>query len=154
MADESTEKVKKPGVVILAAVINFVFAILWLVASVALIGLMLVGNAMGLYEVLADRLSQAIARPNFSFGLVPLFLPIAALCICIGVFFLMVGIGLLRGNRSAWYLQVTLCILGLVGFLSSSIFSLLVPALPVSAVINTVVLVLFLRPLVRDHFKV
>ena len=68
------------------------------------------------------------------------------------IFFLMIGVGLLRGKRYGWYFQVAMSTFGLLGlplsFLSGTFF-----VLPIGTILNILILVFFFQPSVRDHFK-
>ena len=69
----------------------------------------------------------------------------------IASFFLMLGIGLVRGKKFAWYLQIAVSTMGLLG-LPLSVTGLLL--LPLGALLNVAILVLFFQNPVRSYFKV
>ncbi|MBI2095557.1 MAG: hypothetical protein HYT89_05270 [Candidatus Omnitrophica bacterium] len=139
---EIREVVRKPGVVVFAAVLNFIAAFFgFLFAALSLAGIFF-GNAMGLAEKINTRLSEySVPSVDLSSGLVFFFAILFALGLAVGVGSLLVGRGLLKGRKWAWYAQVASSVIGLLGF-------------PFWTLMNAVILVLFFRPLAREHFKV
>jgi hypothetical protein len=154
MADVQLEKPRTPGVIIFAAILNFISAFVFLAAALVALLAAIFGNVLGIYDLMSRSIAQYAPSPNFSYGLVFLCAIFFLLFLAIGSFFAAVGAGLLKAKKFAWYSQVSLSIFGLVGFLSGSAFSLVLPVLPLSAVLNGVLLVFFFRNRVRDYFKV
>lgn len=127
---------KTPGIVLFAVVLNFIAAAFWAVMLViAAIGIV-TGNAVGL-QPLAERVSQAGSAfaINFFFGVLAFFFALFL------TFSFYVGLGLLKGQKLAWYLQVAVSIVGLLAF-------------PVGTVLNGLILVFFFQAPVRTHFKI
>ena len=153
MTDPSIETPKKPGVVIFVAILHFFSGGLFVFLSLFCVLAMFFGAAWGIDDYFARQVTQVAPAANFSYGLTLIFG--AALVVFLGflTFFLTLGIGLLKGKKFAWYLQVAFSTLGLLGlpmsFLGAAFF-----VLPAGAVFNIVVLVLFFRARVRNFFKV
>ncbi len=130
-----------PGPVIFVAVLDFVsVSMMAILAVFCLIGL-IYGNAMGMYQYISTQLADKIPSGNFSYGLSFIFALAFAFFSLFTLYFVLLGIGLLKGKRIAWYFQVAVCVLGLFAF-------------PMGTVINAVILFLFFRQPVRDFFKV
>ena len=136
-----TDTSRTPGIVIFVAILNFIStAVCMLFAVLSLIGL-LFGGTFGITDYLTKQINQYGAPPNLSLGMNLLFVLFFLVALTFLLSFLSLGIGLLKGRRLAWYFQVAMCALGLFGF-------------PVGTIINTVILVLFFQPAIRDYFKV
>jgi len=130
-----------PGPVIFVAIMNFIsvsfLAILSLIAVVALV----FGNVMGLYDFVSKQMAQYAPTPNYSYGLTFIFGIALVVCLSFVLFFVLLGIGLLKAKGAAWYVQVALCVLGLFAF-------------PFGTILNGVILFFFFRQPVRSFFKV
>ena len=130
-----------PGPVIFVAVMNFIsVSFLAFISLVALVGLVF-GNVMGLYDFVTRQMSQYAPSPNFSYGITFIFGALFAACLAFVLFFVLLGIGLLKAKSAAWYVQIALCVLGLLAF-------------PFGTILNGVILFLFFRQPTRDFFKV
>lgn len=134
----STPVARKPGVVIFAAVINFITATLWIGLTILLALGMILGNAVGLLADAAGALSAQAAALTTVGGYAVLF-TLLCLTMTMAACFVFVGIGLLRGSRIAWYLQIVFSVIGLLGF-------------PVHTILNACLLVLLFRPATREYF--
>ena len=138
---ETLDTQKTPGVVILVAILNFIWAFFALLFMLACIAISVFGNVMGLADFAARRLSEIQSTTNFTYGLN--FAMILLFMIATTILFtaLVVGIGLLKGKKFAWFMQVAFNIMGLIGF-------------PIGTVINGVILFFFFQPRTREYFKV
>ena len=141
MNDSLTKTDPKPGIVIFVAMLNFISVAFFLFLSILSLSALVFGNVLGIYDWVTRTLAQAAPWPNFSYGLTFIFGVAMVVCLCFLFFFLWIGIGLLKGKKLAWYLQIAMSILGVVGF-------------PVGTVLNVLILVFFFRPSVRNYFKV
>ena len=140
---------KKPGIVIFAAVLHFFTVAIFSFLSIFCVLAMLFGAAWGFDQYFREQMTH-VGPPNFSYGLAVIFgLALAVFLTFVGVF-LAVAIGLLRGKKYAWYMQVALSTLSLF----SLPFGLMNPVLPLGAVLNIIILALFFRPRIREYFKV
>ena len=133
---------RKPGVVVFAAVLNFIAAFFGFLFAVAAFAGVLFGNAMGLAEKINQQLSEySVPSVDLSSGLVIFFALLFLLCLAMGIGSFFVGRGLLKGKKWAWYAQVASSVIGLLGF-------------PFWTLMNAAILVFFFRNPVRDYFKV
>ena len=130
-----------PGPVIFVAMMDFIsVSFVALISLIALIGLIF-GNVMGLYDFVTRQMTQYAPSPNFSYGITFLFGAVLAASLSFVLFFVLLGIGLLKGKSAAWYCQIAMCVLGLFAF-------------PFGTILNGAILFLFFRQPVRDFFKV
>ena len=141
MTEETFQTQKTPGIVIFVAILNFLSTTFFMLATLFMIGVLIFGNGMGLYEYVTDQITQVSPDLNVGFGLTFFFGVLLALTISFTVFHLIVGVGLLRGSKLFWFVQIALCVIGLLGF-------------PLGTILNTVILVFFFQAPVRDFFKV
>ena len=133
--------VKAPGIVIFTAVLNFISVASFLIVA-ALSGLAIVfGNILGFADFVSKQISHYSSEPSFSYGLTFVFLTILLVCLLFVAYFLFIGIGLLKGKTIAWYFQIAMSILGLLGF-------------PIFTILNAVILVTFFGAPVRKYFNV
>ena len=132
---------KTPGIVIFVAILNFISVAFFLFLSAIALVALIFGNVMGIYDAVSKQMAQFSATPNFSYGVTLIFGAALVVCLALMVYFLFIGLGLLRAKRTAWYLQIAMSILGLLGF-------------PIGTVLNALILVFFFQAPVRDHFKV
>lgn len=132
---------KRPVFVIIAAILNFItcatLAVILLITGFAL----LFGNLFGLIGFLTTRLTETYPGMNVSMGFNVIFSIIFAVCFAFFIFYLWLGIGLLRGQKLAWYFQIGLSIVGIFGF-------------PMGTIMNGTILVFFFLPSVRNYFKI
>ena len=141
MSEQIVEVKGTPGMVIFAAVLNFIASFfLFLLAAICLVFLVF-GNAAGFYDAVTKQVNQAYAHYNLSIGLNVLFGAILAAGLFLAVFYLLVGIGLLKGRKLAWYFQIALSVIGLISF-------------PFGTIINIIILVFFFQQNIRAFFKV
>ena len=147
-----SDKPAKPGIVIIAAILNFfsTFTFFGLAAFSALA--MVFGAAWGVDEVVRRQMTQWAPNPNYSYGLAVLFGAAFAFFAALGIFFLVIGAALLRGKRYGWYLQVAMSTLGLLSLPLGLATGAL--ALPIGSVLNIVILLMFFQPRVREYFRV
>ena len=142
----------KPAVVILVAILNFFSTALFASLSV-LSGLAIVfGATWGFDQYVSQQIQQYAPNPNFSYGLTLVFSLMAGVFLLLALYFLFIGVGLLRGSKIAWYLQVAMSTLGLLGlpltFMASAFM------LPLGVVLNIAILIFFFQNPVRSFFKV
>ena len=142
---------KKPGIVIFVAVINFFWAAFFLMLSVFFALAIVFGAAWGVDGYVSHQMAQYSASPNFSYGLAIVLGVVSAFFFVLALFFLTLGVGLVRGKAYAWYMQVAMSTLGLLG-LPLSVTGLLV--LPLGAVINIAILIIFFQNPVRNYFRI
>ncbi len=138
---EITTGERTPGIVLFVAILNFIsaafFAILAMISLVAVV----FGNVMGIYDVVNQQMTTVMKQPNFSYGLTVLFAVGLFMSLVFAAFFIVIGVGLLKRKKFAWYLQIAMSVIGLVGF-------------PIGTILNAAILVLFFQPAVREHFRV
>jgi hypothetical protein len=142
----------KPGIVILVAILNFfstaTFFSLALLSALAIV----FGSAWGVDAYVSQQMANYASNPNFTYGLTIFFAVATAMFFALALFFLTIGLGLLGGKKFAWYLQVAMSTLGLLGLPLTLVASAFV--LPLGAVLNIVILVMFFQNSVRSYFKV
>ena len=142
---------KRPGIVIFAAVLHFFKVALFGFLSLFCVFAMIFGASLGFDQYFREQMAH-ISPPNFSYGLAVIFgLALTVFVIFTGTF-LAVGIGLLKGKRYAWYMQIALSTLAILSLPLSMMWSFTL--LPLGAVMNIVILALFFRSPVRSYFKV
>ena len=144
MDETPAQEIKRPGIVLFVAVLNFIgafFAVCWLLLCAAAL---FFGSALGVYQAVMDRVSHAmpaVSTANFNAGISLLFGFFLVLFSLIAVLAVGVGVSLLKGKKFAWYLQVAFSVLGLFGF-------------PIGTILNAVILIFFFQSPVRGYFKV
>ncbi len=127
-----------PGIVLFAAILNFVGAL----AAAVMVFLGILGLfSGGVADAVSQRLEAAASQAPLAFGTAFVFAFLLILGLVGLVFSLLVGVGLLRGRKFAWFIQVILSVFGLLGF-------------PVFTVINALILVFFFQSRTREYFKV
>ncbi len=141
----------RPGFVIFVAVVNFFWAALFFMLCLFMALAIVFGVVWGMDRVVSQMMAQYSSTPNFSYGLAIFFGVASSLFFVVACSFLAVGIGLVRGKAYAWYLQVAMSTLGLLG-LPLSVTGLLV--LPLGAVFNIAILILFFQNSVRSYFRI
>lgn len=146
------DRPKKPGIVIFIAILQFFSAALFFLLGVFCLLALVYGATWGIDEYVSKQVAQYAPNPNFSFGVTMIFGFTAAVFLSLMTFFLAVGIGLLKGLKFAWYLQVAVSILGLLSVPLTFLWNVF--TLPFGAVLNIIILVFFFQPRVRDFFKV
>ena len=144
---------KKPGIVIFVAVLHFFSVALFCFLSLFCVLAMLFGAAWGIDDYFTRQMSQ-FSPPNFSFGITLIFGTALFVFVCFGAFFLSMALGLLKGKKFAWYLQVAFSTLGLLSFPLGFFWAMAIPVLPMGSVLNIVILIFFFRPRVREYFQV
>ena len=132
---------KAPGIVIFMAVLNFISVAFFLFISGLSLLAIVFGNVLGFADFVSQQISHYSPQPNFSYGLTFIFLMILFTALLFLLFFLFIGVGLLRGKTLAWYFQIAMSILGLLGF-------------PIFTILNAIILVAFFGAPVRNYFKV
>ena len=152
MSENGTQTARKPGIVIFAAVLNFFSAGIFFMTAAFTALAMVFGAAWGFDEYVTQQMSRLSTNPNFSYGLTLIFGVATGVLVFLAAFFLLIGLGLLRGKKYAWYLQVAMSTLGL---LSLPVSLLAGPTmLPLGSVLNIVILVLFFQKHVRSFFRI
>ena len=129
---------KTPGMVIFTAVLNFLSAAFFLFWFLVSLFVLIFRNFMGVYDFIAREYPRMM---SLSFGLTFLFGIVFVAGLFFFLFFLAVGIGLLKGEKIAWYFQIALSIAGLIIF-------------PVGTALNAAILIFFFQAPIRDYFKV
>lgn len=138
---ETAQNPAKPAVVIISAVLNLIgAAIAGFVLLASVIGL-LYGAGAGLFNTVTARMSELYPSINASFGISFLLGFLIVFSGTFTFFYLMLALSLLKGRKWAWYAQVCLSVVGLVGF-------------PIWTVVNGVILYFFFQPPTRNFFKV
>ena len=143
MDDQSmlAETKKTPGIILFVAILNFLSAAAGFLVAILSLLAMVLGASAGIYEHITNQLAQAQPPINLSFGMTFFFMLTLVLSAAFGAYFLLIGLGLLKKKRYAWYMQVAMSVLGLLGF-------------PVGTIINGVILAFFFRSSIRSHFNV
>ncbi len=134
-------KPRTPGIVIFVAVLNFLSAGLFFLFSFLCLMFLVFGNILGLYDVVSKHIVQYYQPPNLSLGMNFVVISLLVICAMFMSFFFILGISLLKGRRMAWYFQIALSILGLLG-------------IPFGTILNIVILIFFFQTPVRDYFEV
>lgn len=139
MTELLTPESRKPGIVIFAAILNFIAA-----ASIALLALfclavVALGAVASFTKTIAEQVPQAAGVSQTVLS-VFLILTFAVLSAFVAVY-VYTGIGLLKAKKPAWYLQVVFSVLGLLAF-------------PFGTVLYGVLLVMFFQARIRDYFHI
>ena len=141
MSETVSSSPKAPGIVIFTAVLNLISVATFLfIAALSLLAIIF-GNILGFADFVSQQISHYSQSPNFSYGLTFVFAVVLVTSILCLLYFLFIGVGLLKGKAIAWYLQIAMSILGLLGF-------------PIFTILNGVILFMFFSPPVRSYFKV
>lgn len=131
----------RPGIVFFAAILNFVMALLWIAASAAVFLVMGLGVAARLSQTAASYVPAWTPDASSLIVLVTVGVTILVVTLSSAVMFLFVGVGLLKGNGVAWYLQAVLSVLGLF-------------FVPIGTALNALILVFLFQKTTRDFFKI
>ncbi len=140
MSDVVNVPARKPVVVIVVSILQFLSAATMLLISLFCVLGLIFGASWNLDEVAAKMMTQYGSDPNMSFGITVFFGVMLVMCLIMSVLFLLLGLGLLKGNKAAWYIQISLSILGLLAF-------------PVGTIINGVILFFFFKREIRDYYR-
>ena len=140
MVEAIPPAVKKPGVVIFVAILNFVSVAFWLAGTLFSILFLSLGQAVDLFQRTVTQLNQTLTSAGLSIGLTLVCAVVMFVCAVFALFHALLAVGLLKGHKAAWYLQLV-----------SSTFGLLF--LPYGTVLSVVILIFFFRAPVRDFFK-
>ena len=135
------EPSKTPGIVIFVAVLNFISMAFFFFLSILSLVVLIFGNVMGIYDFITKQITTYRPQVNVSIGFNVFFILMLVFGIIFFLFYLVEGIGLLRGKKYAWYFQVTLSVLGLLAF-------------PIGTILNAVVLIFFFQSSIRGYFKI
>ncbi len=141
MTDPVIETDKTPGMVIFVSILNFITAFFLFVLASACLLVLVFGNMLNVYEFVTKQITQAYGQPNLSVGINFIFGGLFVGGSALAVFYLLIGLGLLKGRKLAWYFQIALSIIGALGF-------------PVGTVLNVVILIFLFQPSTRSYFKV
>lgn len=141
MTEQRLEAKRAPGIVIFVAVLNFIGSFLMFLFSVLCVALLVLGNAAVFFDAVTKRIGQVSSPYHVSIGLNVLLGFGLVVGIVLIVFYILIGIGLLKGKKLAWYFQIAVSALCLLGF-------------PLATAINAVILIFFFRQNVRTYFKV
>ncbi len=135
------ESPRTPGIVIFVAVLNFISMAFFFFLSILSLVVLIFGNVMGIYDFITKQITTYRPQVNLSIGFNVFFILMLVFGIIFFVFYLVEGIGLLRGKKYAWYFQVTLSVLGLLAF-------------PIGTILNAVILIFFFQSSIRGYFKI
>ena len=142
MSESIIPEIRKPGIVLFAAVLNFISAsMMSALCFFSLLGIIF-GSALGVTEAMSKRISDYAASTHVSFGINIIFVILFIFGLFFTGFYVWQGLALLKGNKAAWFIQIALSVLGL----------LWLP--PFGTILSIVILVFFFQNRVRDHFKV
>ena len=141
MNETASPAVKKPGIVIFVAILNFVSAAFWLLGVLFSILFLSLGQAIDLFQRTMTQLNQTLTSAGLSIGLTVVCTAVMAYCAAFAIFHALLGLGLLKGNKVSWYLQLV-----------SSTFGLLF--LPYGTILSVIILIFFFQAPVRDYFHV
>ena len=141
MTEPVVETQNTPGIVIFVAVLNFIGSFFLFIASVFCLAVLVFGNIMGAYDFVTKQITQYSGQPNLSMGLNFIIGMLLLVCLAFALFYLLIGVGLLKGKKLAWYFQIAMSTLGLLSF-------------PFGTIISLLILVSFFQKNVRTHFKV
>ena len=148
-----SSEVKKPGIVIFVAVLLFFTVAFFSFLALCCVLAMLFGAAWGIDEYVTRQMTQ-FSAPNFSFGITLIFGAALFVFVCFAAFFLTLALGLLKGKKFAWYLQVAFSTLGLLSLPMGFFWSMALPIIPMGSILNIVILIFFFRAPAREFFKV
>lgn len=141
MTELETSAGKAPGIVIFVAILNFITAaFLFLLAGLCL-AVLIFGNILSLYEFVSKQITQVSGQATLGVGLNVIFGTALIFGLAFALFYLFVGLGLLKGRKLAWYFQVALSAIGLLGF-------------PLGTILNGLILVFFFLPNTRAYFRI
>jgi hypothetical protein len=132
---------KTPGIVLFVAILNFITAAFSFAAVLFCAAVLVFGNILGMADFAARQLSRVQPDPSATYGLNFIFILAVLFSLAVFLYFLYIGLGLLRGHRLAWFIQIAMSVMGLIGF-------------PIWTALNAVILFCFFRSEVREHFKV
>ncbi len=135
------ESPRTPGIVIFVAVLNFISMAFFFFLSILSLIVLIFGNVMGIYDFITKQIAAYSPQVNLSVGFNVFFILMLIFGVIFLVFYLLVGIGLLRGKKYAWYFQVTLSVVGLLAF-------------PIGTILNAVILIFFFQSGIRGYFKI
>ncbi len=130
-----------PGIVIFAAILNFFSAAFFMLIIFLCAIVFIFGQAFHWYQFLLDKITMQYPAFNFQFGLSAVLLFFTLTSLAFLLFFIVTGVGLLRGSKFAWYFEVVLSILGLLSF-------------PIGTISGLLILIYFFRPTVRGFFRI
>ncbi len=131
---------RKPTVVVVVAILQFLSAATFFLISLFSILGLIFGASWNMDQMVGKMMTQYTTDPNMSFGVTVFFGVLLVICLITAILFLLLGIGLLKGSKVSWYLQIALSILGLLAF-------------PLGTIINGVVLYFFFRRDIRDFYR-
>ena len=135
------ESPRTPGIVIFVAVLNFISMAFFFFLSILSLIVLIFGNVMGIYDFITKQITAYSPQVNLSVGFNVFFILMLVFGVIFLVFYLLVGLGLLRGKKYAWYFQVTLSVVGLLAF-------------PIGTILNAVILIFFFQSGIRGYFKI
>jgi E3 ubiquitin-protein ligase DOA10 len=141
METPSGESFRTPGIVLFAAILNFISAAFMFLLSAVAAAILIFGNAVGFYDFAVRQVNQLQQGVSATLGLNLIFGILLGLGAAFTGFYIFVGTALLKGKRIVWYLQVVLSLFGLLGY-------------PLGTVLNLIILIFFFQRSVRTFFKV
>src|SRR5689334_14601393 len=102
---------KRPGVVIFVSILQFFSASLFLSLSLLSALAIVFGAAWGVDKYVTQQMTHYAPNPNFTYGLTVFFSVLSGTFFLLALFFMFLGIGLFRGKKYAWYVQVFMSVL-------------------------------------------
>ncbi len=152
MENSSPETPKAPGIVMFTAVLNFITAGLGAVMIfIGGLGLLFGSVMRGLSHFFQTQVTQYskttsmgdvdLSAINTANVMNIILIAILAIGLLITISSVVMGLGLLRGKKWAWYFQVATSVLSLLGF-------------PFWTIVNGVILFCFFQQPTRNYFKV
>ena len=132
---------RTPGIVIFVAVLNFISMTFFILLALFAVTILIFGNVIGVYQYMTDQIAHYSPELKLGLGLNVIIGMLLFVSVLFSLFHLLTGIGLLKGKKIFWYIQIALSVLGLLGF-------------PIATILNTVILVFFFQTTVRDYFRV
>lgn len=131
---------RKPTVVVVVAILQFLSAAALLLVSLFSILGLIFGASWNMDQMVGKMMAEYGASPNMSFGVTVFFAFMLVVCLILAVLFLLLGMGLLKGSKVSWYIQIALSILGLLAF-------------PFGTIVNGVILFFFFKREIRDYYR-
>ncbi len=131
---------RKPTIVVVVAILQFLSAATFALISLFSILGLIFGASWNMDQMVGKMMTEYGANPNMSFGVTVFFGVMLVICLIMAVLFLLLGLGLLKGSKASWYIQIALSILGLLAF-------------PLGTIVNGVILFFFFKREIRDFYR-
>ena len=139
MTESVSPEVRKPGIVLFAAVLNFTGAALIALVMIFFLSILVVHGTSRLVQNISGRVPnmEAYGPAGVIVAIVVILIFLAGLM----AISLVTGFGLLKARKFAWYFQIIISLTGLF-------------FVPLGTVLNGIVLFFFFRHSARDYFKI